>query len=170
MLGGLVLTGAGSVLWPVVAWRFTGVPGAYEETEAAWHRGDLTPFTGILSLRTVVEHSHVVGSRVTVIVAIVVVVVLTVLAIRSPRLDPVLVTWCAAYLVWDLAVDNMHTDELRVLLPLFPLVAVACGVAADRLATTWRLRVWVGTGLGIVGQYAWVMLCVRFLPGAPHAP
>lgn len=75
-----------------------------------------------------------------------------------------------AYLVFDVAAGNMHADEFRLLLPLFPLVAVACGVASTRLAARWRERAWLGVGLGIAGQYAWVMLCVRFLPGVPRAP
>jgi hypothetical protein len=90
--------------------------------------------------------------------------------VRSPRIDPLLVTWCLAYLGFDLAVGNMRADEFRMLLPLFPLVAVAVGVASTRLARRWRERAWLGVTLGIVGQYGWVMLCVRYLPGVPRAP
>jgi hypothetical protein len=98
-----------------------------------------------------------------VIAALLVAVSLTVVAVRSPRIDPLLATRCVAYLAFDLAVGNMHADEFRLLLPLFPLVAVACGVASARLAPPWRKRAWLGLTLGIVGQYAWLMLCVRFL-------
>ncbi len=87
-----------------------------------------------------------------------------------PASTRLLATWCVAYLVFDLAVGNMHADEFRLLLPLFPLVAVGVGVASTPLATRWRERAWIGVTLGLVGQYAWVMLCVRFLPGVPRAP
>ena len=59
---------------------------------------------------------------------------------RSPRIDPLLSTWCVAYLAFDLAVGNMHADEFRLLLPLFPLsrwpVGVAVDPAGDPLART----------------------------------
>ncbi len=167
---GLTATVAGSAVWPVVAWWVTGVPNAYSRTEAAWHHGVLAPFAGLSDLHPVVWHGRVLWLRVAVIAALCVVAALTVLAVRSPRIDPLLTTWCVAYLVFDLAVGNMHADEFRLLLPLFPLVAVACGVASTRLARHWRERAWLGLTLGIVGQYAWLMLCVRFLPGLPRAP
>jgi hypothetical protein len=170
MVAGLVLTVAASALWPLIAWWYTGVPGAYARTEAAWHRGSLAPFAGMVGLHRVVVHGAIAWPRVMIIAVVVVVVVLTVLAMRSPRLDPILVTWCGAYLVFDLAVANMHAAELRMLLPLFPLVAVACGVASTRLATHWRWRAWLGVSLGIAGQYAWILFCVRYLPGVAHPP
>jgi hypothetical protein len=168
MLAGLVLTAAGSALWPVIAWWSTGVPGAYLQTEGAWHHGHLAPFSGLVPLYTLVEHGQFRWSHLMMTVVVCVVVALTVLAVRSPRLDPVLVTWCVAYLVFDLAVANMYGGELRLLLPLFPLVAVACGVASARLARSWRQRAWLLASLGIVGQYPWVMQYVRYLPGAGH--
>ena len=168
-LAGLALTVAGSVLWPVVAWWYTGVPGAYFRTEAAWHHRSTTPFAGLQALDTDAAYGYALWSRVAITVAIGVVLALTVLAARSPRLDPVLVTWCGSYLLYDLAVSKMQADELRMLLPLFPLVAVACGVASTRLATQWRQRAWLLAGVGIAGQFAWVMLFVRYLPGT-HPP
>ena len=170
MLAGLLATLAGSVLWPVTAWWVTGVPEAYSRTEAVWHQGSVAPLAGLAALRPLVWHGHVLWLRVAVLAALCVCAALTVVAVRSPRIDPLLSTWCMAYLVFDVAVGNMHADEFRLLLPLFPLVAVACGVASTRLAARWRERAWLGVGLGIAGQYAWVMLCVRFLPGVPRAP
>ena len=169
--GGLGLTAAGVVVWPTIAWWWTGTPGAYATTEAAWHHRHLTPFLGLVPLETLTTaHDHYRWIRVMVLVALAIVLALTLLALRSPRLDLLLVTWCGAYLVYDLAVAKMVADELRMLLPLFPLVAVACGVASARLAPRWPLRVMVGVVLGVLGQYAWVMLFVRFLPGVAHAP
>jgi hypothetical protein len=170
MGAGLVVTAAGSALWPVIAWWSTGLPSAYAQSEAAWRHGKVTPFAGTMSVVMFVAHGHLTWARVLVVTAICVVVALTVVAVRSPRLHPVLVTWCVAYLVFDLAVANMHADELRMLLPLFPLVAVACGVTSSRLAARWRERAWLGVSVGIVGQYAWVMMLVRYLPGVAHAP
>jgi hypothetical protein len=170
MSTGLGLTVAGAAVWPVIAWWVTGVPDAYARTEAAWHHGSVAPFSGIGALYRVTAHGHLLWSHLAIVAAVGLVVVLTILAARSPRLDPTLVTWCWAYLVFDLAVAKMHGDELRMLLPLFPLVAVACGVASSTLATRWRQRAWLGASLGIVGQYAWVMLFVRYLPGVAHAP
>ena len=170
MVAGLLATGAGAAVWPMVAWWVTGVPDAYARTEGAWHHDGLAPFAGFADLHPVVWHGHVVWLRLVVLVAIVVAAALTVAALRSPRIDPLLSTWCLAYLAFDLAVGNMHADEFRLLLPLFPLAAVAVGVASTRLATRWRQRALLGVTLGLVGQYAWVMLCVRFLPGVPRAP
>jgi hypothetical protein len=170
MAVGVLAVVAGSAVWPVVAWWATGVPRAYSRTEAAWHPGGVTPFAGFSDLHPVVWQGQVLWLRVAVIAALLVAVVLTVVAVRSPRIDPLLATWCVAYLAFDLAVGNMHADEFRLLLPLFPLVAVACGVASTRLARHWRERAWLGVTLGVVGQYAWLMLCVRFLPGVPRAP
>ena len=170
MLTGLVLTAAGSFLWALIAWGTTGVPGAYTLSEAAWHHGRVTPFSAMAPLGELVTHDHYRWLRIVVVVAIAVAALLVVRAVRSPRLDPLLVTWSAAYLVFDLAVANMHADELRMLLPLFPLVAVACGVASARLAPRWPLRVWAGVTFGILGQLAWVLLFVRYLPGATHPP
>ena len=170
MLLGLALTAFGSVLWALIAWWTTGVPGAYTQTEAAWHHGRVSPFTGVVPLQTLSVHDHYHWLRIVIVAAIVLAALLTLLAVRSPRIDPLLTTWCAAYLVFDLAVANMKADELRMLLPLFPLVAVACGVASARLAPRWPLRVWVGVTFGIVGQFAWVMLFVRYLPGRSLAP
>jgi hypothetical protein len=124
----------------------------------------------VMALHPLVVDGSIVWSRIGIIALLVVVGALTVIAVRSPRLDPILVTWCGAYLAFDLTVANMHSAELRMLLPLFPLVAVACGVASTRLAAHWRQRAWLGATLGIVGQYAWVMLFVRYLPGAAHPP
>jgi hypothetical protein len=170
MVAGLLATVVGVAVWPVLAWWFTGVPDAYTRTEAAWHHDGLAPFAGFADLHPVVSHGLVLWLRVAVLAAIVVVGALTVAAVRSPRIDPLLATWCVAYLVFDLAVGNMHADEFRLLLPLFPLVAVGVGAASTPLATRWRERAWIGVTLGLVGQYAWVMLCVRFLPGVPRAP
>jgi hypothetical protein len=170
MVAGLVVMVAGSVVWPVIAWRVTGVPDAYGKTEAAWHHGSEVPFSGISMLQLVGRHGQLEWPTVAIIAALCLVAVLTVLAARSPRLDPLLITWCWAYLVFDLAVAKMRADELRMLLPLFPLVAVACGVASTRLAAHWRQRAWLGAGLGIVLQYTWVMMYVRYLPGVAHAP
>jgi hypothetical protein len=167
---GLLGTVAGAALWPLVAWWVTGVPGAYPRTEASWHRTGLAPFAGALTLHRLARHGHPLWLHVAVVVTLAVVVALTVVAVRSPRIDPLLVTWCLAYLGFDLAVGNMRADEFRMLLPLFPLVAVAVGVASTRLARRWRERAWLGVTLGIVGQYGWVMLCVRYLPGVPRAP
>jgi hypothetical protein len=170
MVAGLVATAAGSALWPAIAWWVTGTPDAYSRTEAAWHHGVLYPFAGLSDLHPVLWHGHVLWLRVVVVAALGLSAALTAVAVRSPRIDPLLATWCVAYLTFDLAVGNMYADELRLLLPLFPLVAVACGVASTRLARHWRERVWLGITLGLAGQYAWLMLCVRFLPGVPRAP
>ncbi len=170
MVVGLLATVVGAAVWPLIAWWFTGVPDAYTTTEAAWHHQGLAPFAGFGDLHPIVSNGLVLWLRVAVLAAIGVAAVLTVAAVRSPRIDPLLTTWCVAYLVFDLAVGNMHADEFRLLLPLFPLVAVGVGVASTPLATRWRERAWLGVTLGLVGQYAWVMLCVRFLPGVPRAP
>ena len=170
MVAALLAALAASAAWPTIAWRVTGVPGAYSRTEAAWHPAGVAPFAGLSDLHPVVWQGQVLWLRVFVIAVLLVTVALTVVAVRSPRIDPLLATWCVAYLVFDLAAGNMHADELRLLLPLFPLAAVACGVASTRLARHWRERAWLGVTLGIVGQYAWLMLCVRFLPGVPRAP
>jgi hypothetical protein len=169
MVAGLLATAAGSALWPAIAWWVTGTPEAYPRTEAAWHHGGMAPFAGLSDLHPALWHGHVLWLRVAVVAALGVTVALTLVAVRSPRIDPLLAT-CVAYLTFDLAVGNMHADEFRLLLPLFPLVAVACGVASARLARRWRERVWLGITLGIAGQYAWLMLCVRFIPGVPRAP
>ena len=166
---GLLGTVAGAALWPAVAWWVTGVPGAYPRTEAAWHHQGLAPFAGLLTLHRLVRDGHLVWLHAAVVVALLATVALTVVAVRSPRIDPLLTTWCLAYLGFDLAVGNMRADEFRMLLPLFPLVAVAVGVSSTRLATRWRERAWLGVTLGIVGQYAWVLACVRFLPGVARA-
>jgi hypothetical protein len=170
MVAGLLATVAASALWPAIAWWVTGVPDAYTRTESIWHPSGVGPFAGLSALHPVVWHGHVLWLRLLVIASVVTAVALTAAAVRSPRIDPLLTTWCVAYLVFDLAVGNMHADEFRLLLPLFPLVAVACGVASTRLARHWRERAVLGLTLGIVGQYAWLMLCVRFLPGVPRAP
>jgi hypothetical protein len=172
MVSGFALTAAGSAIWPLVATRVTGVPHAYLLTEAAWHRDGEAPFAGLraLFMPDWLVHGPYAWIRVAIIAAICVALLLTLVALRSRRLDPVLVTWCAAYLVYEVAVSVLHGDEFRLLLPLFPLVAIACGVASRRLARGWHLRAGLLIGLGIVGQYAWVMLFVRFLPGVAHAP
>jgi hypothetical protein len=171
MIASFTLFAGGVVVWPLVAWWSTGVAGAYPLSEAAWHRvGGVTPFAGMVPLEGLEVNEHYKWIRITVVAAIAIAVLLTVLAIRSPRLDPLLVTWCGAYLLYDLAVATMHADELRMLLPLFPLVAVACGVASARLAKRWRLRVWLGVTLGIAAQYIWVMEFVRYLPSMHRAP
>ena len=163
---GLGLTALGAVLWPLLAWRVTGVRDAYLRTEDAWHHGDTAPFTGLQVLDAVPLSGHPglpLWTRLMVVGAIVLVLALTVLATRSPRLHPLLVVWCGAYLVYDLAVSNMHAAELRMLLPLFPLLAVACGVASTRISPWWRQRVWLLVALGIVGQLGWVWFFVRYI-------
>jgi hypothetical protein len=170
MAAGFVLTVAGSAIWPLVAWRWTGIPGAYTRTEAAWHHGQVRLFAGLMSLRHLTAYGEVRWFRLLLVVTIAVVVALTVLAVRSPRLDPVLVAWCVAYLPFELSVAGMKGDELRMLLPLFPLVAVACGVASRTLSAWWPRRAVLLAGLGILGQYAWVMAFVVIVPGLSHAP
>jgi hypothetical protein len=173
MFGGLATTTAAVGLWPAMAWWWTGQRDAYAQTQGAWsaHHA-LALFPGLArQLGRLVEGQGLPGVHLAALAAFAGCCLLGGIAIRSPRLDPVLATWCLTYAVFVIATTPaVHPSVFRILLPLYPLVAVVCGAASGRITGSWRVRCCVLIAAGIVGQYVWVTSTVAYIPGVTHAP
>jgi hypothetical protein len=152
-------SGVAAVEWPLIAWYCTGVPDAYTRTMAGWRR----PHDVIVLRPWVVYSEHVLGRFVGIAALALVVAAVGWWLFRpaSRFLGADLLTWCAAYLVYLLAVLESFTSLPRYLLPLFPLGTL---LAAQSSSRAFRMALTItGAGLGVV----WVIAIWRTQHLAP---
>jgi hypothetical protein len=167
-------TGLGAGLWPLIAWRVTGVRDAYTQTMASWRVGGeiepLKPWLGMSQW----AFRHFEGGDVygpVGLAALVTAIVVLTLGPWATALGPELRTWCLAYPAYLALVLDPFTSIFRYAIPLFPLLAVMLGGGwLDRSARWLGARSVVLVGLGLVGQVAWIWKLLVFHPPSDYPP
>lgn len=162
-LAGLgVVSGAGALMWPAIAWAVTGDIQAYTKTETVWRGHDLVPFkpwfdTGVLLF----------GPVVGLLAPFLFVALFAWFMMSRPvrALGPELRLWCACYVGYLLLFLHPQTSTFRMLLPLFPLALSAALVSRSRayrgtvvlmfllLQIVWIVWLWAWAPLPGGGDY-----------------
>jgi hypothetical protein len=122
-LGAVLVALVSAVAWPTVAALATGQRNAYLASELAWRRSDvLVPVVPWLdAART--AGGPVAGPIVLGVLALAFAALLT-LAPAARRLGVDVRLWCAAYVLYLVAVVVPAASTVRLLLPLFPLAGL----------------------------------------------
>lgn len=169
-LASLVGCGVAGLLWPSIAWLGTGVPDAYFQTMRAWSwSGGVQLFGPWVDIPR--AYFGPIGP-----VVVVVTVVLLVIALGGPwarRLGPQLRVWTLAYAAYVMAAQTPGTSTARYLLPMFPLLAVALGVASERgrgRGIPTGVRAGVLTVVFLWLQWKWISVLWHFTPPTDWAP
>ena len=158
-----LVTCAGALAWPAIAWAVTGVPDAYTATESAWRGADFVPVEPWFLQGE--KYFGVFGPAVLCLF----IAAFAVLMISRPvvaSLHPVLILWCLAYAGYLLIFLNPQSSLFRLLLPLFPLCLAAVTVSVSR---AYRGTLVVA---GVVLQFGWVgwLWHWKELPGGGDFP
>jgi hypothetical protein len=164
----------GAVLWPLIAWRVTGVRDAYTQTMGAWRgSGEIEPLKPWIPMSQW-AFRHFDNAEVYGPVALAALVTAIVVATCGPwatALGAELRTWCLAYPAYLAFVLDPFTSIFRYAIPLFPLVAVILGGGWVERSARWLwTRTTVLVGLGIVGQVAWIWKLLVFHPPSDYPP
>jgi hypothetical protein len=151
-----VVSGLVGLAWPAIAWGVTGVQKAYTDTELVWRAAFIgqKPLTPFLGWAQGVDWWWGFGIR-SVAVLLVITVVGTIVVLAFPvgrRLGIEMRSWSIGYFVYLLAVFFPQTSTPRILLPMFPLLAI---VAMPRNVVYRVLLVVVS----IVLQWVWLYWC-----------
>lgn len=172
MLAALAGCGVAGLLWPVIAWRATGVGSAYTDTMSAW-RG-FSPIEYFAPWPDKAEYffGETWGPALLWIVPLVIVAMMAGPWARALGAD--LRTWSLAYPFYLAAVLDPFTSVFRYLIPLFPLLVVVVGAGwGDRRGNGWA-RVLVRTVpllvLFVWGQWLWTDELWRFVPPSDYPP
>jgi len=155
-------SGVGALLWPAVAWVFTGDLQAYTKTETVWRGHDLVPFkpwfdTGV----------QLFGPVLGLLAPFVFVAAFVLLMMSRPvaALGTELRLWCVCYVGYLLVFLHPQTSTFRMLLPLFPLALSAALVSRSRayrgtivimfflLQIVWVVWLWAWAQLPGGGDY-----------------
>lgn len=163
-LPGLIVAGstsaAAGLTWPIAAWLGTGRMSAYTDTELAWRSAyighqELVPFTPWVQgfewwarWNRVVEPYALVAAIVLVLL-LVVAFALLLLSPAARRLGTDLRLWLAAYGLYLLAVWFPQSSTFRLLMPMFPALAIA----AQPRSALYRIGLVLA---GIALQVGWV--------------
>jgi len=163
-LGALaVVSAAGALAWPLLAWARTGDIRAYTRTETAWRGDDLVPF------KPWFDTGQTLFGPMLGILAPFVFAGLFALMLMSPparALGTELRLWCACYMGYLLVFLHPQTSTFRMLLPLFPL---ALGAALLSRSRAYRGTV---TVMFILLQIVWIVWLWAWaqLPGGGDYP
>ncbi len=145
------------VLWPALVARMTGVPDAYEQTQAAWRaRGAVVPLLPWLD----VARWWAPGWWPVLLLGELAAAVGVVVASR--RLGPELQGWTAGYLAYLALVIEPGTSLIRFLVLAFPGAAVAAAWALAARRSRWWFAALVL--VGVASQVAWVACIWRLVP------
>lgn len=162
-LGGLVLvSAAGALAWPGIAWLVTGESDAYTRTETVWRGEDLVPFKPWFDTGTLLF-----GPVLGLLAPIVFVTLFTALLMSRPvrKLGPELRLWCGCYMGYLLVFLHPQTSTFRMLLALFPLGLATAFVSRSRayrgtvvvmfllLQIVWIVWLWAWAPLPGGGDY-----------------
>lgn len=158
-----VVAGLAGLSWPIIAGLATGVPDAYTQTELRWSSyytgtqqlAPFTPwFTGIhwwflyLGLPEAID--WLLAAVIVFVFVAVLVLLLRTRAVRSLPME--LWLWTLAWAIYLLAVFFPQSSSFRLLMPAFPLLAVAISSRGT------RGRV-IGLAALTVLQVGWVWAC-----------
>ena len=142
-----VVSGASALAWPAIAWAGTGEMTAYTQTETVWRGGPLELFVPWFETGAFL-FGPVGGTLAPFVLVAVAALGLTSTAVRRTGLE--LQLWCAAYILYLLAVLHPQTSTFRMMLPLFPLALAAAGVSRSRAFR------WTALGFFVLLEIVWV--------------
>ncbi|GGH59866.1 hypothetical protein [Rothia aerolata] len=154
---------AEALLWPAIAWVYTGRPDAYTATETAWRGSHLAPVVPWIK-----QGQEYLGALAIPALLLLVAAFVLVLMSRAVRgaLHPLLIIWCAAYAAYLLVFLNPQSSLFRLLLPLFPLCLPLVALSASR---AYRFLLLAS---GAVLQFGWIgwLWHWKELPGGGDYP
>ncbi|WP_026818864.1 hypothetical protein [Arthrobacter castelli] len=160
-----MVSGAGALAWPAIAWWVTGDMRAYTETEAAWRSdGGIVPFLPWVQTGQRL-FGDVLGWVAPLLLVAAVVVYLDSTAVR--RLGTDLRLWCASYFLYLLVFLHPQTSTFRLLFPAFPLALAAVYVSKSR---AYRASVIVLFTLLQIVWVAWLWLWDELPGGGDYPP
>ncbi|WP_284762369.1 hypothetical protein [Arthrobacter sp. efr-133-R2A-63] len=158
----VVVSVAGALAWPAIAWAVTGDPLAYTKTETVWRGDDLVPFkpwfeTGQLLF----------GPVLGILAPFVFAGLFALLMMSKPvrALGAELRLWCTCYMGYLLIFLHPQTSTFRMLLPLFPLALSAAWLSRSKayrgtvvvmfflLQIVWIVWLWAWAPLPGGGDY-----------------
>ena len=152
-----VVSSAGALAWPAIAWLVTGRRDAYVDTETAWRGEHLVPFVPWYQ-GAAATVGPVAGALVVAGLLLGVAALFLLPGVRS--LGPVLVAWCIGYLLYLAAFWDPQSSTWRILLPLVPLALAVARVRHGRI-------LWVILPLSVMLQFLWVDRLWGWTPTTP---
>lgn len=158
----VVVSVAGALAWPAIAWAVTGDPLAYTKTETVWRGADLIPFKPWFETGQVLF-----GPVLGVLAPFVFVALFALLMLSKPvrALGTELRLWCTCYMGYLLVFLHPQTSTFRMLLPLFPLALSAAWLSRSKayrgtvvvmfflLQIVWIVWLWAWAQLPGGGDY-----------------
>lgn len=158
----VVVSVAGALAWPAIAWAVTGDPLAYTKTETVWRGDDLVPFKPWFDTGQMLF-----GPVLGILAPFVFVGLFAALMFSKPvrALGTELRLWCTCYMGYLLVFLQPQTSTFRMLLPLFPLALSAAWLSRSRayrgtvvvmfllLQIVWIVWLWAWAPLPGGGDY-----------------
>ncbi|MBB6403810.1 hypothetical protein [Arthrobacter sp. AZCC_0090] len=158
----VVVSAAGALAWPAIAWAATGDPLAYTKTETVWRGDDLVPFKPWFDTGQMLF-----GPVLGILAPFVFVAAFAALMLSKPvrALGTELRLWCTCYMGYLLVFLHPQTSTFRMLLPLFPLALSAAWLSRSRayrgtvvlmfvlLQIVWIVWLWAWAPLPGGGDY-----------------
>lgn len=158
----VVVSVAGALAWPAIAWAVTGDPLAYTKTETVWRGADLIPFKPWFETGQMLF-----GPVLGVLAPFVFVALFALLMLSKPvrALGTELRLWCTCYMAYLLVFLHPQTSTFRMLLPLFPLALSAAWLSRSKayrgtvvvmfflLQIVWIVWLWAWAQLPGGGDY-----------------
>jgi hypothetical protein len=158
----VVVSAAGALAWPAIAWAATGDPQAYTKTETVWRGEDLVPFKPWFDTGQMLF-----GPVLGILAPFVFVAAFALLMLSKPvrALGTELRLWCTCYMGYLLVFLHPQTSTFRMLLPLFPLALSAAWLSRSRayrgtvvvmfvlLQIVWIVWLWAWAPLPGGGDY-----------------
>jgi hypothetical protein len=158
---------ASAWLWPLIAWRATGVRSAYTDTMGTWRSaGRVRYFEPWWFISNYLLHTKIHAAM--ALVALALVVLAAGLGPWARPLGPELRAWCLAYPAYLAAVLEPWSSIFRYALMLFPLALL--GLSPVRRP---RMRAGVVGAVivaSLVGQIVWVFWLLKFVPPTDYPP
>lgn len=158
----VVVSAAGALAWPAIAWAATGDPLAYTKTETVWRGDDLVPFKPWFDTGQMLF-----GPLLGTLAPFVFVALFALLMLGKPvrALGTELRLWCTCYMGYLLVFLHPQTSTFRMLLPLFPLALSAAWLSRSKayrgtvlvmfvlLQIVWIVWLWAWAPLPGGGDY-----------------
>lgn len=157
-----VVSVAGALAWPAIAWAVTGDPLAYTKTETVWRGDELIPFKPWFDTGQMLF-----GPVLGILAPFVFVALFALLMLSKPvrALGTELRLWCTCYMGYLLVFLHPQTSTFRMLLPLFPLALSAAWLSRSKayrgtvvamfflLQIVWIVWLWAWAQLPGGGDY-----------------
>ncbi|WP_306861780.1 hypothetical protein [Arthrobacter bambusae] len=158
----VVVSVAGALAWPAIAWAVTGDPLAYTKTETVWRGADLVPFKPWFETGQMLF-----GPVLGILAPFLFVALFALLMLSKPvrALGTELRLWCTCYMGYLLVFLQPQTSTFRMLLPLFPLALSAAWLSRSKayrgtvvlmfflLQIVWIVWLWAWAPLPGGGDY-----------------